>query len=132
LIELNKSERLVFAGNAVLRAPNGEPLTAVPQYIIVPADKADPTAITEIESGKQLVCGGLLFTDKQRAEERFAALKAGRALPLKEPGTPLCFMEDVSNCNPKTGRTHGSEGIIHSLSEAFAEMFEIRQQKDKA
>ncbi len=132
MITLEKNERLVCAGTVELRAPNGTLLPTVQQYIIVSFNEADPACITEVEENKRLVLGGCVFTDRKRAEERFAALKAGREQPPREIGTPLYFQEDAENINPKTERTHEGDKIIKALSKDFAEIFAIQQRKEKA
>lgn len=132
VIQLKDNERLVFAGTVALRAPDGTPLPAVPQYMIVPVDEADPALITDIKENERLVYGGRIFNEKKRAEERFAALKAGREQPPREVGIPLYFKENVANINPKTERTYESDKIIETLSKEFAEMFFMQIRKKKA
>lgn len=132
MITLDKNERLVCAGTVALRAPDGTPLPAVQQYIIVSDDEADPATTHEVTENQRLVCGGRVFTDRQRAEERFAALKAGREQPPREVGTPLFFIEEMENVDPKTGRTLESEKIIKTMSKEFAEIFALQMRKEKA
>ena len=132
MITLEKNERLVYAGEIALRAPNGTPLPAVPQYIIVPVEQADPATVAEVGENERLVYGGRVFTDRQRAEERFAALKAGREQPPREVGTPLYLIEGVENIDPKTGRTHESEKIIKTMSKEFSEIYALQMRKEKA
>jgi hypothetical protein len=95
-VKLKKNERLVFAGNAALRAPDGTPLPSVPQFVIVGVDEATGS-VAELKDNERLILAGRVFTDKQRAEERFAALKAGREQPPREVGTPLYVVEDAEN-----------------------------------
>ena len=87
MIKLKENERLVFAGTVALRAPNGELRPAVPQYMIKPAAEADPAHAREVGENERVVFGGQMFTDRKRAEERFAALVAGRKAALREKGT---------------------------------------------
>lgn len=131
MIILKRNERLVYGGIATLRAPNGEPLPSVKQYMIVPADEADPTAVVELQKNERLVYGGRAFKDRKRAEERFAALKAGREPPPREVGTPLYFIEDAANINKKTGRTVEGDEIINALSRDFAEILAMQKRKEK-
>ena len=131
MIKLKKNEKLVQAGTVELRAPDGSPLPAVPQYIIVAADEAD-SAAREVQENERVLYGGLILNDKKRAEERFAALKAGRDAPPREIGTPLYFIEGAENVNPKTGRTAEGDKIIGILSKEFAEIFAIEKRKEKA
>lgn len=132
MITLDKNERLVCAGTVALRAPDGTPLPAVQQYIIVGVDEADPAAAHEVKENQRLVYGGRVFTDRQSAEERFAALKAGREQPPREVGTPLYLIEDMENIDPKTGRTLESEKIIQTMTKEFAEVFALHMRKEKA
>lgn len=132
MITLEKNERLVRAGMVELRAPNGALLPAVPQYMIVSVDEVDPATVVEAQENERILYGGRIFNDKKRAEERFAALKAGREQPPREVGTPLYFIENAANVDPKTGRTHESEKIIKTLSKEFAEAFAVQKRKEKA
>lgn len=132
MITLDKNERLVCAGTVALRAPDGTALPAVQQYIIVSDDETDHATTHAIKENQRLVCGGRVFTDRQRAEERFAALKAGREQPPREVGTPLYLIEDAADIDPKTGRTHESEKIIQTMSKEFAEIFSLHMRKEKA
>ena len=105
MITLKENERLVYAGKATLRAPNGEVLPAVPQYMIVSVHEADPAAVVDVQKNERIVLAGHVL-EKKRAEERFAAIKAGRTPPPKEGGIPLYFLMDAENVNPKTGLPH--------------------------
>jgi len=120
MIKLAKNERLVQAGTVALRAPDGTPLPAVPQYIIVPADKADPAAIRAVRKNERLLYGGQILDGRGRAEERFDALKEGRKQPPRETGTPFYFIENAAKADPKTGRTAKENKIIITLSTEFA------------
>jgi len=132
MITLHENERLIQAGTVALRAPDGSPLPAVPQYIIVHVDEADTAAAREVQENERVLYGGVVFNDKKRAEERFAALKAGREQPPREIGTPLYFIDGAENVNPTTGRTAEGDKIIGILSKEFAEIFAIEKRKEKA
>jgi hypothetical protein len=96
-MNLKKNERLIFAGHTALRAPDGTPLPAVPQFVIVSAEEANPAHVTPLGKNERLILAGRVFTDRKRAEERFAALKAGHEAPPREEGTPLYVVEDKEN-----------------------------------
>jgi len=131
-IMLKENERLVYAGTVALRAPNGEPLPAVARYMIVPVDEADPACVVELKDNERLVLGGQIFTDRKRAEERFAALKAGREQPPREVGTPLYFIENAANINPKTECTYESDKIIETMSKELAEIYALHIRRKQA
>lgn len=132
MITLKKNERLVYAGNTALRAPDGTPLSAVPQYMIVPVDEAEPANIVELGDNERLVYGGRVFNNKRAAEERFAALKAGQTQSRRDIGTPLYFIEDAANIDPKTGRTYESEKIIATMAKEFTEVFAVQKRREQA
>ena len=132
MIGLKKDEKLIQAGTVALRAPNGKPLPAVPQYMIVTVDRADPARVVELKENERIMFGGEILNDKKRAEERFTAIKAGQTPPPKEPKTPLYFIEDAENINPKTGRTAEGDKVIESLTKMFTEAYAIYRRKEKS
>ena len=132
IIKLKKNERLIYAGNAPLRAPNGEPLPAVPQYIIVAADEADPAAVREVQKGERVALVGKAFNDYKSAEERFAALKAGRATSPPEVGVPLYILTGAESVNPTKGLTHGQEQACADIAKDLTATFAMHMRKIKA
>ncbi|GHU96206.1 hypothetical protein FACS1894208_10450 [Clostridia bacterium] len=128
---LRQNECFINAGCVTLPASNGELLPIVPQYKIVRADTADPALVADAQDGERFVLAGLVFTDRQRAEERFSALKAGQTPPPRERGTPLYFKESTANLNRKTGQTPCGETIIKALAVEFAELFAAQIQNGK-
>ena len=124
MIGLKDDERLVYAGQTALRAPNGALLPAVPQYRIVPAEEADPACVVDLKDDERLVMVGTIHNDKKAAEERFAALKKGRECPPLAHGIPLYVKERAENINPKThlsaGEEQACEPLIKDLVSAFA------------
>ena len=103
MMKLKKNERLVYAGQTALRAPDGTPQPSAPQFIIVSFEEADPAAVTTLQGNERVVLAGRVFHEKQKAEERFAALKAGREVPPKEESIPFYVVLDAEDLNPKTG-----------------------------
>ena len=132
MIKLKTNERLIHAGSVSLCAPNGQPLPAVPQYMIVPVEEANPADITDIKGNEQIILAGKIFNDKKTAEERFAAKKTGQKQVPMERGTPLYILEDKSNVNPKTGLTHEEEKFNRALAKDLCEVFAIQMRKNKA
>ena len=78
---LKPNERLICAGMTAFRAPDGKPLEAAPQYIIVPADKADVARTVELRGNERLIAAGTIHSDRKAAEDRYAEALAGRAKP---------------------------------------------------
>jgi hypothetical protein len=133
VIKLKKNERLVFAGNAMLRGPDGKILQNVPQYMIVNADEADPEAVVAVKKNQRVILAGEVFNDLQAARERFdAAEKAGRRPsppPLKEKGIPLYILEDEENVDPKTGLTHEEQRAIKALTKDLLAVFAAQMRE---
>ncbi|MCL2697025.1 MAG: hypothetical protein FWE74_02960 [Oscillospiraceae bacterium] len=129
MIILKDNECLVYAGTIALRSPSGTPLPAVPQYMIVPADEADPAAIVELQKEKRLVLGGMIYTDIEEARKRFAA---GERKLSTESGKQLYFVEDAANINKKTGLSKGEEKAIEPLLSDIVEAFGRDMRKIKA
>ena len=69
MIKLKENERLVYAGKTALISPSGKPLPAVPQYIVVPADEADPALVVELKENEALIIIGSEHTDREAAEK---------------------------------------------------------------
>ena len=126
MITLKKNERLVFAGNAALRAPGGEQLPSVPQYVIVKFDEADGDVV-ELKNNERLILAGHVFTDKQRAEERFAALKAGRKPPPQETGTPIYVIEDSEDLSI----SRKQENLNADIAKNIKALFSLHMRKEK-
>ncbi|MCL2033830.1 MAG: hypothetical protein FWG94_03755 [Oscillospiraceae bacterium] len=103
--QLKEHEWLVRAGTIWLRAPDGTPLPAEPQYRIVNADEAGPARVVELQENKRLVLAGRVFNDMALAKERYAAHKEGREIPPREEGIPIYILTDKENVDPKTGLT---------------------------
>lgn len=129
MIKLKKNERLVFAGNTALRAPDGTPLPSVPQFVIIGVDEAAAGGVVELQKNERLILAGRVFNEKQRAEERFAALKAGREQPPREVGTPLYIIEDVENLNQNEQE---QESINADLAKDITALFSLYMRKEKA
>lgn len=124
MIGLKKNQRLVYAGETALRAPDGTPLPTVPQYMIVSAEQADPACVVELQDNERLIVAGTIHNDKKTAEERFAALKAGQAQAARADVTPLYIKESAENISPKSRMSEGEEKacepLIADLLSAFA------------
>ncbi|MCL2356608.1 MAG: hypothetical protein FWC70_05530 [Defluviitaleaceae bacterium] len=127
MIKLKKGELLVYAGDTALRAPNGTLLPSVPQFVILTA--ADPpAAATPLKKTERLIMAGQVFHEKKRAEERFAALKAGRESPPKEAGgTPLYVVEDAKNFN-SAGFTSEDEKANAALAAELTSIFAFQMR----
>lgn len=129
---LNENERLVFAGNIALRAPNGAELPAVPQYRIVRAGEPAAGSAVELKDTERLITVGSVHTERETAEERFAALKAGQAQGPRADGEPLYIIESAANINPKTRLSEGEEKAIEPLLEDLLSTFAMQMRKRKA
>jgi hypothetical protein len=129
MIIINNDERLVYAGTVALRAPNGIPLPAVPQYMIIPANEADPSDFVELHTNERLVLCGMIHTDIEKARERFAA---GESQLSTERGKPLYFKELAENINKKSGLPKGGEKAIDLLIDDIVEAFGRDMRKIKA
>lgn len=131
MIKLKKNERLVYAGDTALRAPNGTPLPSVPQFVIVTAPPQG-APVTEIEKTERLILAGRVYPEKKHAEERFAALKAGRECPPKEAGgIPLYVVEDAEKFN-KAGFMPGDEKINAELAAELTDIFAFQMRAHRA
>lgn len=126
MITLRKNERLVYAGKTALRAPDGTPLPAVPQFIIVSADKTDPTRVTPLGKNERLILAGHMLNERKRAEERFAALKAGRKPPRQDIGAPLYIVEDKEKT---TANTEEQNSINADLAKYITTLFSLHMRK---
>lgn len=132
MIKLKKGERLVYAGETALRAPDGTLLNAVPQYMIVPESEADPSAVKGMKENERLVPIGTVG-ERKRAEERFAALKAGKTPPPRENITTLYIKEEVTKINPKTRLSQAEEQAIDPLIiEDFTAIFLAQMGETKS
>lgn len=131
MITLKDNERIVYAGKAVLRTPDGKPLPAVPQYRIVPVDETDPACIVELKDNERLIMAGKV-NDMKSARERYAAKIAGRELPPWVVDTSLYFIVDAENINPKTGLTYEDEEACKELAKDLANTFAMEMRKIKA
>ncbi|GHV35797.1 hypothetical protein FACS18949_14470 [Clostridia bacterium] len=132
MITLKENERLVYAGKTALRAPDGTPLPAVPQYMIVPIGAPAAAHAVELADNERLILAGRVYHEKQTAEERFSALKARWEQPPREDGTPLYIKEGAENVNPKTGQTSKTEKAINALATDLLATFAVQMRKIKA
>ena len=132
MIKLKKNERLVYAGETALRAPDGSLLPSVPQYVIVSLEEADPAAVAKIKSNERIVLAGRVYNHKLKAEERFAAMKAGRKVPPKEESTPLYILLDKAQVNPKTGAPWETSGALRLLGKDLAGLIAMQKRKERA
>lgn len=132
-MKLKKGERLVYAGDTALRAPNGKLLPSVPQFVIVSATEMPPNArVADLQKTERPVLVGRVYNEKQSAEERFAALKAGREPPPeKVDGVPLYVVEDAANINKKTGLTQDQEAIHTGIAKEISRVFSLHARKMK-
>lgn len=132
MIGLKKNQKLVYAGETALRAPDGTPLPSVPQYMIVNVEEADPAAVATVKKNDRIILAGRIFNHKQKAEERFAAMKAGREIPPKEENIPLYILTDAENVNPKTGLLYETEKACALAAKDLAALIAIQKRKEKA
>jgi len=120
---LQQHERIVYAGKTALRAPDGTPLEAVPQYMIVSVDEADPASVCVLRENDRLVMVGTVHADRRAAEERYAAMLEGRACPRAD-GVPIYIKESAENINAKSGLSLEEEKackpLVDDLVAAFA------------
>ena len=130
--KLKENEYLVCAGNIGVRVPNGTPLPSIPYYIIVSIDKANPTAVVTVNENERVILAGHILHHKQRAEERFAAYKAGREIPPKEESTPLYIITDAINVNPQTGLLIETSKACVVAGKDLAKLISIQKRKEKA
>ncbi len=127
MIKLKKNERLVYAGETALRAPDGTPLPSVPQFVIVGVDEA-AGGVVELQKNERLILAGRVFNQKKRAEERFAALKAGREQPPREVGTPLYVIENVETLNQNERE---QESLNADIAKDITALFSLHMRKEK-
>jgi hypothetical protein len=132
MITLKKNERLVLAGNTALRAPDGTPLPSVPTYIIASINKADPAAVATVQKNERIILAGSVLYERERAEERFAALKAGRAMPPKEDSVPLYILTEAANVDPTTGELHETAKALAAAGKDLAALISIQKRREKA
>lgn len=111
IVNLKKNERLVCAGQMPLRAPNGELLSAVPVYKIVPADDSDGE---KLKPGERLIFAGV-EENKASAEERYNALIAGEK-PSKSRATQLYIKEPANDSSGGSGLTEGEQRALNPLA----------------
>ncbi|MDR1668811.1 MAG: hypothetical protein LBR76_02495 [Oscillospiraceae bacterium] len=126
MIALKPNERLIFAGNAALRAPDGTPLPAVPQFMVVQADEADPASVIQVGENERLILAGHMLTDRKRAEERYAALKAGKEAPPPEIGTPLYMIADKDGFN---ANEEEQNAINADIAKDIARLFGLHMRR---
>ncbi|MCL2220838.1 MAG: hypothetical protein FWC20_00750 [Oscillospiraceae bacterium] len=131
IIKLKKNERLVYAGDAPVRAPNGEFLPAVPTFAIVSTETVDPVNVVKLKKNERIVYAGEVL-ELKNAKERFEALKAGREKPPQESGTPLYIITDASNVNDKKGVTHEQDKECKEIARYFTPAFEMSMRKKRA
>lgn len=113
IVKLKNNEQLVLAGEMPIRAPNGEPLPAVPVYTIAPVTDADAATAGAIAPNERLILAG--FTEaKLAAEERYKALTEG-VTPPKTRATPLYIKEPADGSNAATRLTEGEQRALNPL-----------------
>ena len=132
MIKLKENERLVYAGDAALRAPNGTPLPTVPQFVIATIDPNTPAHIAIVGDNERVVLAGRVLYNKQSAEERFAAMKAGREIPPKEESAPIYIITDAENIDKKTGLPFETGKALFAAGKELAALISIQQRKEKA
>lgn len=130
IVKLKKTEQLVLAGEMPIRAPNGEPLPAVPVYMIIPAADADAGAAGAIAPNERLILAG--YTEcKLAAEERYNALITG-VMPPKTRATPLYIKESVNGANAASRLTEGEQRALNPLIADLMTEFSAAMQEREA
>lgn len=113
IVKLKRNEQLVLAGEMPIRAPNGEPLPAVPVYMIAPVTDADAATAGAIAPNERLILAG--YTEcKLTAEERYKAIMAG-VMPPKTRATPLYIKESAHAANAASRLTEGEQRALNPL-----------------
>ncbi len=110
---MKKNERLILAGQMPLRAPNGEQLSAVPVYKVVPVEEAGADSAAKLSPNERLVLVGS-EESKATAEERYNALISGEK-PPKSSATPLYIKDSAENADPDMGLTNGEKRALNPL-----------------
>jgi hypothetical protein len=129
---LKPNERLVRTGKTDLRAPDGTPLPAVPQYMIVAVEDADPACVEPLGADERLILAGTAQTERANAEDRYAAMLAGREQPPRAGGVPFYIKEGAENINPKTGLSLEEEKAVEPLIGDMVDAFGQYARKMKA
>ena len=132
MVRLRKNQRLVYAGEAMLRAPDGTAMHSIPQYMNVAADEADPDCITYLQNDECLVLAGVVHNDRKAAKERFDALKAGTANPPKISGTPLYIKVSETSISTKSQLSEEEEKACDFIVSDFMDMFSAAMRKRNA
>ena len=132
MVTLKENECLVRVGHIELRAPDGTPLPSLPQYIIVSVERADPAAIATVKENERIVLVGHYLRNKKNAEERFAAMKAGREIPPKEEVIYLYIITDIENIDPQSGLLIESAKACAAAGKELAELIAIHKRKEQA
>jgi hypothetical protein len=109
---LGKNERLVYAGNTALRAPDGRLLPAVPQYMIVPADDVDPASAVALQKDERLVMVGSVHSRTSPSDVKMLYIK-----------------EAAGNVNKSTGLSTAEENACNSIIPDLAAAFATRIAK---
>ena len=123
MIQPKENERVIFAGYTALRSHIGEPLPPVRQYMIVPETEVEGVETVQLKDDERLVQVGVVLENRKNAEERFAALKAGRTPPPKEKPKSLYIIEDAANISPESGLSRNEEDGCAFLIWAMAQRF---------
>lgn len=129
---LKPNQKLVYAGTAELRAPNGTPLQSVPQYMIVSETVAEPSRVVELHPNECLVVAGSLNTNRKSAKERFADLKSGREAKSDDDSIPLYIKESLDNMNVKTRLSNVEEEVCDLLIGDLVSEFSRQMRKLKS
>ena len=132
MITLKNNEGLICVGNIELRAPDGTPLPSMAQYIKVSIEKADPAAIATVGADERIILAGRVSCHKQKAEERFAAMKAGREIPPKEESIALYIITDAANIDPETDLLYETSKACEVAGRDLARLISMQKRKEKA
>jgi len=120
---LKPGERLIYAGCAALRAPDGTRISAVPQYIIAPAGETGPYCTEELRDNERLVMVGTEHCERKSAEERYAAELAGRPMPPQADGKPLYIKVRESEVDQRTALSEGEKELYSDFAVALLPKF---------
>ena len=121
---LQPNEKLIHAGEALLRLQDGTLLKGVPQYMAV--DNASPTAVS-LKANERLIMVGSVHTDRKASEKRFAEALAGRKPERKFDGTPLYIKETVGKY--ENSLSAGEQKILDGLVDDFMTLFATQVQQ---
>ncbi len=101
-MELKSNERLVLAGEMPIRAPNGEPLPAVPVYMIAPDTDEDTTAGTIAPNERLILAGSTEWSTSQNLDKPEKEITDPDSPPKSEP----CKYSASANLQKPRSRTN--------------------------